>query len=151
MSYNTDQVLGSTNLFSLNQKFLHNTDHPDLNPCITLLSVYTIPAIWFAFHITVSDFSGTCPASDDIIAYTCDISALPHELYSYVHNCMWLKCNIQFSVIAVFQICIFTPVTFLCSALSSLLVQPVSSLLLTPPLWHRQPISLVSSIPSPLL
>jgi len=42
---NTDQVLGSTNLFSLNYKFLQSTDHPDLSPCITLLSVYTIPAI----------------------------------------------------------------------------------------------------------
>lgn len=62
----------------------------------------------FTFHVTVSDFSGTCPVSDDIIAYTCDISALPHEFCSYVYNCIWLKCNIQFSVIAVFQICIFT-------------------------------------------
>jgi len=60
------------------------------------------------FHITVSDFSGTYLVSDDIIAYTCDISALPHELCSYVYSCTWLKYNIQFSVTAVFQICIFT-------------------------------------------
>lgn len=47
LSVENNTVLGSTNLFSLTEKFLQNTDHPRLNPCIIVLSVYTVSAIWF--------------------------------------------------------------------------------------------------------